>query len=109
MNIGAFCTFTSNAPKRKAFLTPHHIEFPNPGDTRWYYRARVISVLHRNYERLIEIFKGVIDQPAGWDDVSLDKLSGLLHYLNSSLFCFLVCVFVKILEQSSILYSILQD
>ena len=25
VNIGAFCTFTSNAPKRKAFLTSHHI------------------------------------------------------------------------------------
>ena len=39
----------------------------------------------------------------------MDKISGLLHYLNSFLFCFLVCVFYKILEQSSILYSILQD
>ena len=107
--MGAFCTFTSNAPKRKAFLTSDKIEFPNPGDTRWYYRAHVIKVLQKNYENLLEIFEGVIDQPVGWDDENLDKLSGLLHYLNSFLFCFLVCVFYKILEQSSILYSILQD
>ena len=39
INVGAFSTFTSNAPKRKAFLTSHNIEFPNPGDTRWFYRA----------------------------------------------------------------------
>ena len=45
VNVGAFCTFTSNAPKRKAFLTSHNIEFPNPGDTRWYYRASVIKVI----------------------------------------------------------------
>ena len=109
VNVGAFCTFTSNAPKRKAFLTSHKIEFPNPGDTRWYYRARVIKVLQKNYENLLEIFEGVIDHPVGWDDESLDKLSGLLHYLNSFLFCFLVRVFYKILERSSILYSILQD
>jgi hypothetical protein len=109
INVGAFCTFTSNAPRRKAFLTSHKIEFPNPGDTRWYYRSRVVKVLHKNYEDLLEIFEGVIDEPAGWDDESLDKLSGLLHYLNSFLFCFLVSVFYKILEQSSILYCILQD
>ena len=27
INVGAFSTFTSNAPKRKAFLTSHNIEF----------------------------------------------------------------------------------
>ena len=32
-----------------------------------------------------------------------------MNYLDSFLFCFLVCVFYKILEQSSILYSILQS
>jgi hypothetical protein len=37
VNVGAFSTFSSNAPKRKVFLTSHKIEFPNPGDTRWYY------------------------------------------------------------------------
>ncbi|CAB4024838.1 zinc finger MYM-type 1-like [Paramuricea clavata] len=73
VNVGAFSTFTSNAPKRKAFLTSHKIEFPNPGDTRWYYRARVINVLHKNYENLLEIFEGVVEQPVGWDDETLDK------------------------------------
>ncbi|CAB3981169.1 zinc finger MYM-type 1-like [Paramuricea clavata] len=83
----AFSTFTSNAPRRKAFLTSHNLEFPNPGDTRWYYRARVINVLYKNYEKLLEVFDEVTDQPDGWDDESLDK----------------------ILEQSSILYSVLQN
>ena len=109
INTSAFSTFTSNAPRRKAFLTSHNLEFPNPGDTRWYYRARVINVLYKNYEKLLEVFDEVTEQPNGWDDVSLDKVSGLLHYLNSFLFCFLVCVFYKILEQSSILYSVLQN
>ena len=57
----------------------------------------------------MEIFDNVTEQPAGWDDESLGKFSGLLNYLDSFLFCFLVCVFYKILEQSSILYSILQS
>jgi hypothetical protein len=65
-------------------------------------------VLHKNYENLLEIFEGVVNQPVGWDDETLDKVSGLLHYLNSFLFCFSVCVFYKILGQSSILYSVLR-
>ncbi|XP_046859363.1 uncharacterized protein LOC124452792 [Xenia sp. Carnegie-2017] len=45
----------------------------------------------------------------GWDDETLSKVTGLLGYLNGFLFCFLVHVFQRILEQSAILYSILQD
>ncbi|XP_028413650.1 uncharacterized protein LOC114536504 [Dendronephthya gigantea] len=108
VDIGAFCTFTSNAPQRKAFLNSHQIEFPSPGDTRWYYRSRVISVLHRNYQKLHDIFLGVVDEPGSWDGESLGKISGLLHNISSFLFCFLVCVFQQIFQQSSILYEILQ-
>ena len=39
VNIGVFCTFTSNAPRKKALLSSYNLEFPSPGDTRWYYRA----------------------------------------------------------------------
>ena len=108
VNVGAFCTFTSNAPRRKAFLSSHNLEFPSPGDTRWYYRTRVINVLFNNYEKLIEIFENLVDNPTGWDDETLDKVSGLHGYLTRFLFCFLVLIFQKLFEQSSILYSILQ-
>ena len=86
VNIGAFCTFTSNAPRRKAFLSSHNIEFPSPGDTLWYYRARLIIVLYNNYEKLIEIFENIVDNPTGWDDETLNKMIGLLSYLNGFLF-----------------------
>ena len=108
-SVPSYLPITSNAPKRKAFLTSHKVEFPSPGDTRWFYRAHVINVLHKNYEKLLEIFDDVMEQPSGWDDETLGKVSGLLNYLNSFLFCFLVSVFYKTLEQSSILYSILQS
>jgi hypothetical protein len=39
VNIGAFCTFTSKSPRRKAFPSSHNLEFPSPGDTRWCYTA----------------------------------------------------------------------
>ena len=86
INVGAFSTVTSNAPRRKAFLTSHNIEFPSPGDTRWFYRARVINVIYKNYENLLEIFDNVTEQPVNWDDESLRKFSGLLNDLNSFLF-----------------------
>ncbi len=73
INVSAFCTFSSN----------------ETGDTRWYYRACVINVLYKNYEKLLAVFDEVTAQPDGWDDESLDKVSGLLHFLNSFLFCFL--------------------
>ncbi len=49
---------------------------------RWYYQAFVINVLYKNYEKLLEVFDEVTAQPDGWDDESLDKVSGLLHFLN---------------------------
>ena len=72
-------------PKRKAFVPSHNIEFSNPGDTRWFYRARAINVIYNNCEKLLETFNDVTEQPAGWDDKSLGKFSGLLNYLDSFL------------------------
>ena len=95
INVSAFCSFSSNAPRRQAFLTSHNIEFSKPGDTRWYYRGRVINVLYRNYEKRLEVFDEVTEQTDGWDDESLEKAGGLLYFLNSFLFCFLVCVFTR--------------
>jgi hypothetical protein len=68
----------------------------------------VINVLYNNYGKLIEIFENMVDNPTVWDDETL-KMTGLLGYLNGFLFCCLVLIFHKILEQSSIFYSILPD
>ena len=107
-NIGAFSSFTSVSSKRKAYFTSHKIEISSPGDTRWHYRSCTISVLFKNYQLLIDVLEKLVDQPTGWDDANLNQASGLLQYLNS-LFCFLVCLFHDILEQSAILFAILQD
>ena len=108
-NVGAFSSFTSVSSKRKAYFTSHKIEIPSPGDTRWHYRSRTISVLFKNYQLLIDVLEKLVDQPTGWDDATLNQASGLLQYLNSFLFCFLVCLFHDILEQSAILFAILHD
>ena len=110
VNVRAFCTFTSNMPlKEKHFWLSIKLSSPTLVILGGTIELVSLKCYKKNYENLLEIFEGVIDQPVGWDDESQDKLSGLLHYLNSFLFCFLVCVFYKILELSSILYSILQD
>ena len=57
----------------------------------------------------ITIMISLSKYPIGWGDETLNKATGLHGYLTGFMFCFLVLVFQKILEQSSILYSILQD
>ena len=58
---------------------------------------------------MLLILESIVDNPQNWDDGSLTQASGLLQYLNSFLFCFLLFVFNKIFEQSSILFTVLQD
>ena len=108
-NVGAFSTFASNSPRRKNLLHSHGIDIPKPGETRWYYRSRTISVLYDKYKALLDLLERTIENPQGLDDASISQASGLYHFMNSFLFCFLVHVFNRVLEQSSLLYMVLQN
>ena len=108
-NVSAFSTFTSLSSKRKELFRSHNIEIPRPGETRWYYRSRTVRVIADKYEVLIDVLEGIVNNSQHWDDATLTQASGLLQYLNSFLFCFLVFVFGKILGQSSVLYDVLQN
>ena len=107
-NVGYFSTFSTSSPHRKAFFMSNNIEIPTPGETRWYYRARTINVIFMNYQHLHDILEKVDDNPSGWDDDSISLISGLLGHLDRFSFCFLLCLFYTIFEQSSIHYAILQ-
>ena len=108
-NVSAFSSFTSVSSKRKELFRSHDIDIPSPGETRWYYRSRTIGVIFEKYEPLVNALEEIEDMPQSWDDATVTQASGLLQYLNSFLFCFLLCLFNKILQHSSILYSILQN
>ena len=54
----------------KSLFTLNNLEFPATGERRWYYRSGLISVLHKNYENFLDIFKREFEQSAGWDDES---------------------------------------
>lgn len=82
VDIRAFCSFSSNVPKREVFLFSHRVEFPHPGDTRWYYRACAIKVLHENHQILVEIFKNLLDNPVDWDDDILTRTFIGIHVMN---------------------------
>ena len=107
--MAAFSTFTSNSPRRKNLLHSNGIDIPRPGETRWCYRLRTISVRYDKYKTLLDLLERTIENPQGWDDASISQASGLYNFMNSFLFCFLVHVFNKILEQSSLLYMVLQN
>ena len=87
----------------------HNIEIPSPGETKWYYRSRTIGVIFQKYEPLVNALEEIEEKPHSWDDSTVMQASGLLQYLNSFLFCFLLHLFNNILQQSSILYGILQN
>ena len=108
-NISAFSTFTSISARRKDLFRSQDIKVPRPGDARWCYCSRPISVIFNKYNSLLLVLESIVDNPQSWDDGSLTQASGLLQYLNSFLFCFLVFVFNKISEQSSIFSNVLQD
>ena len=108
-NVSAFSNFTSLSSKRKDHLRFHGIEIPRPGETRWYYRSRTVKVIFEKFDILFDALEEITDNPKIWDDAALTQASGLLQYLNSFVFCFFICLFHKIFEQSSILYMILQN
>ena len=51
----------------------------------------------------------ITENPSSWDDATISQATGLLQYLNSFVFCFFTGLFNKILEQSAILYNVLQN
>ena len=53
--------------------------------------------------------QSIVENPQPWDDVTLSMSSGLLQHLNGFLFHFLIALFNKLLQQSSILYMVLQN
>ena len=78
-------------------------------ETRWYFRSHTISVLYDKYKTPLDLLERTIDNPQGWDDASISQASALYHFMNSILFCFLVHMSNRILEQSSLLYMVLQN
>ena len=108
-NVSAFCTYSRSSPERNSHLRSHGIDIPNPGETRWYYKSRAISSIFNNFDALVAAFSEISDNPRNWTDETVTRTDGLLHYLESFLFCFLLHLYHKILERSAILYDILQN
>ena len=66
-------------------------------------------MIFEKYQSLFTALQSIVENPQPWDDVTLSMSSGLLQHLNGFLFCFLIALFNKILQQSSILYMVLQN
>ncbi|CAB3985470.1 zinc finger MYM-type 1-like [Paramuricea clavata] len=81
-SVGYFSTFSTSSPHRKAFFMANNIEIPSPGETRWYYRARTIDVIFKNYQHLHGILKKVNDNPFGLDDDSIKFLSNPAYFMQ---------------------------
>lgn len=108
-NVSAFSTFTNSSPERKSHLKSHGVDIPAPGETRWYFKSRAVSAIFNNYDTLVKAFTEISENPWKWTDETSTRTDGLLHYLESFLFCFLLLLYYQILERSAILYDILQN
>jgi len=78
-------------------LHSNGIDTPKLGETSWYYHSRTISVPYDKHKVLLDLLEKTIESPQGWDDASMSQASGLYHFMNSFLFCFLIQVFNRIL------------
>ena len=61
------------------------------------------------YQSLLAALLSIFENPQHWDEIALSMSSGLLQHLNGFLFSFLIALFNKILQQSSVLYMIFQN
>ena len=95
-------SFSSSCPNRKAFLTSKSINIPSPGKTRWYYKSRAVSAIFKQFESLHEAFTEIQDNPVNFTDETVSSSDNLLSDLESFLFSFLLELYNKILEKSSI-------
>ncbi|CAB4035403.1 zinc finger MYM-type 1-like, partial [Paramuricea clavata] len=107
--ISAFCTFSKPSSDRKAHFNAYGVDIPNPGETRWYYKSRTVKAISQGFDVIKIALTEITDNPQNWSDETVEKADGLLHSLECFLLCFLLELYFKILQKSSILYDILQD
>ena len=105
-NVSAFNNFTGLSSKRKEHLSSKGNAIPHPSKTKWHYRSRIINQIFNRYHILQGALEEITEHPHSWDDMTISQADGLLQYLESFRFCFLIVAFQKIFEQSTILYSI---
>ena len=106
--ISAFCTFSKPSSDRKAHFNAHGVDIPSPGETRWYYKSRAVEAIIEGFDVIKIALTEITNNPQDWSDETVAKADGLLQSLESFLFCFLLELYSKILQKSSILYDILQ-
>ena len=74
-----------------------------------FYFSRTEDVIFENCQSLLTALQSMVENSQPWDDVTLSISSGLLYHLNGFLVHFLIALFNKVFQQSSILYMVLQN
>ena len=74
----------------------------------WYYKSRVVKAIFEGFDKIKVALTEITNNPQDWSGETVEKADGLLQSLESFLFCFLLELYSKILQKSSILYDSLQ-
>ena len=97
-NVSAFSNVTGLSSKQKEHLSSKGIDIPHPSETRWHYRSRIINQIFNRYHILTVALEEITEHPHSWDDMTINQADGLLQYLESFRFCFLIVVFQTLLS-----------
>ena len=105
-------SFFRTSPKRLAAFqstSGKPVTFTTPSDTRWTYRARVLSNVLRDYKLLVTFFRQVKDDRAQWDGATFSSANGYFHLLMDLEFTFQLVVLQQIFQICSVLFEQMQS
>ncbi|KAK9976933.1 hypothetical protein ABG768_018754, partial [Culter alburnus] len=107
-NLGGFASFFSHSSKRTALLDEVGCSrLPKSAPTRWNFHSRAVSTVAENREKLLDVFKRIVDAPAMDDDTVRGAL-GFIGYLEDFEFLFFLFTFRAIFSLTDVVFDIVQ-
>ncbi|XP_056619959.1 zinc finger MYM-type protein 1-like [Triplophysa dalaica] len=108
-NLGGFATFFSHSSKRTALLEEVGCSrLPKSAPTRWNFNSRAVSTVAENREKLLNVFRRIVDAPAMDDDTVRGAL-GFIGYLENFEFMFFLSTFKAIFSLTDVVFDIVQN
>uniref|UniRef100_H3B203 DUF4371 domain-containing protein n=1 Tax=Latimeria chalumnae TaxID=7897 RepID=H3B203_LATCH len=81
---------------------------PSVAPTRWNFSSRLVNTVEEHHKDLLELFGGIVENPEGWDHLTIGQSQGYLQIPSNFKFNFLLVVFSEIFHFTDVLYDILQ-
>ena len=109
--LNGVAAFFPKSSKRTAALSEFCAKkMPSVAPTRWNFTSRLSNTVHEYRESLMQFFESIIeDVDDKWDNDTIVKARGFVHFLNDYKTKFFLEVFSKVFRYTDVLYDILQS